>query len=79
MSEEHRNEVDTRIDEIMNRPHRVNVNHYEEIRDMVTRFVQLHHEFLQEAGNTLVQADMPLDAIKQVLSFLESGYEMMRQ
>ena len=67
MSEEHCIEVDTRIDEIKYR-HRV--NDYEEICEMVTRYVEAHHALLQEAGNMLVRADMPTDAIKHVLSFL---------
>ena len=70
MSEDHRSEVDARIHEIKNHPHRVNVNDYEEICEMVTRYVEAHHELLQEAGNTLFCATMPTDAIKQVLSFL---------
>jgi hypothetical protein len=67
MSEEQRIEVDVQIQEIK---HRNRVNDYEEIRDMVTRYVEAHHELLQEAGNTLFWAGMPKDAIKNVLSFL---------
>jgi hypothetical protein len=76
MSEEHRIEVDARIHEIEedndhDELEEEDVIHYfGEIRDMVTRFVQLHHALLQEAGNTLVHAGMPKDAVKQVLSFL---------
>jgi hypothetical protein len=76
MSEDHRGEVDARIHEIEedNDHDELDeddvIHYYGEIRDMVTRFVQLHHEFLQEAGNTLVRAGMPKDAVKQVLSFL---------
>jgi hypothetical protein len=47
MSEDHRSEVDARIHEIKNHPHRVNVNDYEEICEMVTRYVEAHHELLQ--------------------------------
>jgi hypothetical protein len=50
MSEEHCIEVDTRIDEIKYR-HRV--NDYEEICEMVTRYVEAHHALLQEAGKCL--------------------------
>jgi predicted subunit of tRNA(5-methylaminomethyl-2-thiouridylate) methyltransferase len=67
MSEDHRSEIDARIHEIKNHNR---ANDYEEICDLVTRFVQLHHELLQKAGNTLVRAGMPNDAIKHVLSFL---------
>jgi len=76
MNEDHRSEVDARIREIEedNDHDELDeddvIHYYGEIRDMVTRFVQLHHEFLQEAGNTLVRAGMPKDAVKQVLSFL---------
>ena len=47
MSEDHRSEVDARIHEIKNHPHRVNVNDYEEVCEMVTRYVEAHHELLQ--------------------------------
>ena len=67
MSDEHRIEVDTRIDEIKYH-HRV--NDYEEICEMVTRYVEAHHALLQEADNSLVRVTMPTDTIKQVLSFL---------
>ena len=76
MSEDHRSEVDARIHEIEEDNDHDEleeddvIHHYGAIRDMVTRFVQLHHEFLQEAGNTLVRADLPKDAVKHVLSFL---------
>jgi hypothetical protein len=72
MSEEHRIEVDTRIHEIEedNAHNDLEMDNFVEICDLVTRFVQLHHELLQEAGNTLVRAGMPKDAIKHVLSFL---------
>jgi hypothetical protein len=76
MSEDHHSEVDARIREIEEDNDHDEleeddvIHYYGEIRYMVTRFVQLHHALLQEAGNTLVRAGMPKDAIKQVLSFL---------
>jgi hypothetical protein len=77
MSEEHCIQVDVQIHEIKN-CNRANDYYkkiratcdYKKIRAMVTRRVLLHHELLQEAGNTLVQVGMPKDAIKHVLSFL---------
>ena len=77
MSEEHHIEVDARISEIVEDIQNDElmdeddvINSYEGFRDLVTRFVQLHQELLQEAGNTLFLAGMPEDAIKHVLSFL---------
>jgi hypothetical protein len=72
MSEEHRIEVDIRIHEIEedNDYDQLEEDRHVEIHDMVTRFVHLHHEFLQEAGNTLFWVGMPKDAIKHLLSFL---------
>ena len=64
MSEEHCIQVDHEIKNC-NR-----ANDYKKIRAMVTKRVLLHHELLQEAGNTLVRVGMPKDAIKHVLSFL---------
>lgn len=68
MSDKHRIEVDRRIHEI----DWLDESNYEGIRDLVTKYVQLHdHELLQEAaGNTHFWADMLKDAIKHVLSFL---------
>jgi hypothetical protein len=66
MSDKHRIEVDRRIHEI----DWLDEGNYEGIRDLVTKYVQLHHELIQEAGNTHFWADMPKDAIKHVLSFL---------
>jgi hypothetical protein len=76
MSDEHRIEVDTRIHEIEedNDYDEQEEDKYVEIRDMVTRYVEAHHELLQEllqeAGNTLFCAGMPKDAIKHMLLFL---------
>jgi hypothetical protein len=76
MNEDHRSEVDARIHEIEEDNDHMEleeddvIHYFGEIRDMVTRFVHLHQELLQEAGNTLVRAGMPKDATKQVLSFL---------
>ena len=77
MSDAHCLEVDARICEIASDQNwniREEVERVEryfvEIRDLVTRYVQLHHELLQEAGDTLFLANMPKDAIKHVLSFL---------
>ena len=72
MSEDNRIEVDARIHEIEedNDQYIDAIHYFGVIRNMVTKFVHLHQELLQEAGNTLVQADMPTDAIKHVLSFL---------
>ena len=72
MSEDNRIEVDARIHEIEedNDQYIDAIHYFGVIRNMVTKFVHLHQELLQEAGNTLVRADMPTDAIKHVLSFL---------
>lgn len=73
MSEDHCSEVDARIHDIEEvHDHYVmdDMHYYVAIRDIVTRYVELHHALLQEAGNILVRAIMPKDAVKHVLSFL---------
>jgi hypothetical protein len=58
MSEEHRIEVDARLHEIsvltgVEIDDEVNIQYYEEIRDMVTSYVRLHHGQLRESMTIL--------------------------
>ena len=86
MSEDNRIEVDARIHEIEedNDQYIDAIHYFGVIRNMVTRFVHLHQELLQEAGNTLVRADMPTDnmcyhslmEMTIVINFLQSDRYM---
>ena len=68
MSNEHRTEVDIRICQI-EQNNDYNENHYyNEIRDLVTRYVQLHNELLQEVA--IIIAQQATDAVEHVLDFL---------
>jgi hypothetical protein len=68
MSNAHRTEVDIRICQI-EQNNDYNENHYyNEIRGLVTRYVQLHNELLQEVA--IIIAQQVTDAVEHVLDFL---------
>ena len=75
MSNEHRTEVDIRICQIEQNNEapsvtflRYEYHYYDEIRDLVTRYAQLHNELLQEVA--IIIAQQATDAVEHVLDFL---------
>ena len=68
MSNAHRTEVDIRICQIEQNNDYSENHYYDEIRGLVTRYVQLHNELLQEVA--IIIAQQATDAVEHVLDFL---------